>query len=121
MIRKQDVENRGDVPRRLQPLVVCLCGSTRFKDEFVEQNRLLTMDGKIVLAPGVFGHSGDPLTDADKERLDKLHLWKITKADSVLVINPGGYIGDSTRREINFAESIGKPISFTHNNPISGA
>ena len=95
--------------------VVCLCGSTRFRDEFTEANRRETMAGKIVLAPGVFGHSGDPLTDADKDRLDRLHFEKIDMADSVTVVNPGGYIGDSTRREIAYAESTGKPVVYTHN------
>ena len=95
--------------------VVCLCGSTRFRDEFTEANRRETMAGRIVVAPGVFAHSGDPLTDDDKRRLDALHLRKIDMADSVLVINPGGYIGDSTRREIDYAMRTGKPVGYTHN------
>jgi hypothetical protein len=81
------------------------------------------MAGKIVLAPGVFGHSGDPLTDEDKLRLDWLHLAKIDMADEVLVVNPGGYIGESTRREIEYAERTGKPVAYTHNTPpcVTGA
>lgn len=95
--------------------VVCLCGSTRFRDKFTEANRRETMAGRIVVAPGVFAHSGDPLTDEDKRRLDELHLRKIDMADSVLVVNPGGYIGDSTRREIAYAERTGKQVDYTHN------
>ena len=106
---------QGQEGEPAQPRVVCLCGSTRFRDEFTEANRRETMAGNIVLAPGVFAHSGDPLTDEDKRRLDELHLRKIDHADSVLVINPNGYIGDSTRREIEYARSKGKPVSFTHN------
>lgn len=105
---------------RVNPIVVCLCGSTRFRDEFTEANRHETMAGKIVLAPGVFGHSGDPLTDGDKARLDRLHFEKINMADEVLVINPGGYIGESTRREIQYAEAIRVPVIYTHNGKDEG-
>ena len=90
--------------------VVCLCGSTRFRAEIVEANRLLTLEGHIVLAPGVFGHDGDPITDDEKAKLDALHLRKIDMAEQVIVIAPGGYIGESTRREIAYAESTEKPV-----------
>jgi len=95
-------------------LVVCLCGSTRFRDEFTAANRRETMAGRIVVAPGVFAHSGDPLTEEDKERLDELHFRKIDMASRVLVVNPGGYIGESTRREIAYAETLGKMVLYTH-------
>jgi len=98
------------------PHVVCLCGSTRFRTEITEANRRATMEGSVVLAPGVFGHSGDPMTDDDKRRLDRLHLDKINMADEIRVVNPGGYIGESTRREIDYAMRIGKPIAYTHPN-----
>lgn len=94
--------------------IICICGSTRFRAEIAEANRLATMAGYIVLAPGVFGHSGDPLTPDDKVRLDALHFAKIDMADEVLVVNPRGYIGESCHREILYAESIGKPVSYTH-------
>ena len=94
--------------------IICICGSTRFKDEIMEANRLETMKGNIVLAPGVFGHSGDPLTDEDKKRLDELHFEKIRFSHEILVVNPNGYIGDSTRNEINYGESIGRRIRYTH-------
>lgn len=100
---------------RVNPIVVCLCGSTRFRDEFTDANRRETMAGRIVVAPGVFEHSGDPLTDENKHRLCELHFRKIDMADRVLVVNPGGYIGNSTRQEIAYAEAKGKPVSYTHN------
>ena len=102
----------------MNALVVCLCGSTRFRADIAEANRAATMAGKIVLAPGVFGHAGDPLTDEDKARLDRLHFEKIDMADEVLVVNPGGYIGESTRRELEYAERTGKPVSYTHNSVL---
>ena len=94
------------------PPIVCLCGSTRFRDEFARVNRDLTSEGFIVLAPGVFGHSGDPMTDKQKRLLDDLHRRKIDLADSVYIVNPGGYIGDSTRAEIAYATEREKPISY---------
>lgn len=100
-----------DTPAR--PHIVVLCGSTRFKAEFEDANRTLTLGGCIVLAPGVFGHADCiALTEADKSALDGLHLRKIDLADRVLVICPGGYIGDSTRNEIAYAGQVGKPISY---------
>ncbi|WP_047892949.1 hypothetical protein [Micromonospora sp. RV43] len=99
----------------LTPSVVVLCGSTRFKTHFEQANRALTLNGRIVLAPGVFGHAdGIEPTDQEKTLLDALHLRKIDLADEVLVVNPGGYIGDSTRNEIAYAQRAGKPISYLH-------
>ncbi|MEV0149067.1 MULTISPECIES: hypothetical protein [unclassified Nonomuraea] len=95
-----------------RPTIVALCGSTRFRDAFSAVNRNLTLDGVIVIAPGVFGHSGDPLTDDAKLRLDDLHKRKIDLADEVFVVNPGGYIGESTRSEVKYAEKLGKPVRY---------
>lgn len=94
-----------------RPEIVCLCGSMRFAEEIRAANRDLTFAGVIVLAPG---ESGEPVTDAHKIALDALHLRKIDLADRVLVVNPGGYIGESTRREIAYARAAGTPVSFTH-------
>jgi len=104
------------VPDR--PEIVCICGSTRFVDEMRAANRDLTFAGVIVVAPGVFlraeDHEADEsITSEQKAALDALHLRKIDLADRVLVVNPGGYIGESTSREIAYAQATGKPISFT--------
>ena len=101
-----------------RPEIVCICGSTRFLDEMAAANRDLTFAGVIVVAPGVFVRAGDHdadrlITDEQKTALDTLHLRKIDLANRVLVVNPGGYIGESTRREIAYAHAIGKPISYT--------
>jgi len=101
-------------PRERTPETICICGSTRFRAEITEANRSLTMQGYMVLAPGVFGHDGDPLTDEDKIALDELHFAKIDASDRVHIVNPGGYIGESTRREIDYALSIGKPVTYRH-------
>ena len=95
--------------------IVCLCGSTKFKDEFYKVARDLTLKGKIVVMPFVFGHSGDECTEEQKKELDALHFSKIDMADSVFVINVNGYIGESTQREIEYAQLIGKPIEYLEN------
>lgn len=96
---------------RHQPSIVTICGSTRFRAEIAEANRMLTLQGHIVLAPGVFGHDGDEMTDEQKAALDELHFRKIDLADQVYVVNPGGYIGESTRLEISYARRTGKAIT----------
>ena len=93
-----------------RPEIVCICGSTRFADEMRAANRDLTFAGVIVVAPG---EAGEVIGDEQKAALDALHLRKIDLADRVLIVNPGGYIGESTSREIAYAQASGKPISFT--------
>ncbi len=103
-----------------RPPIVVLCGSTRYWEQLAEANLYETAAGRIVLAPGCNLKQPHPLWDdpaqADrlKQVLGDLHLRKIDLADEVLVVNPGGYIGDSTRREIDYARSLGKPIRYTH-------
>jgi len=100
------------------PAIVCLCGSTRFMAAMVEVDRVLTMAGTIVVKPGVDMKTphpdwADPAdAEALKVRLDELHRRKIRLAEWVLVV--GGYIGSSTRAEIAYARSLGKPVDFTH-------
>lgn len=101
-----------------KPIVVCLVGSTRFGDEFEKQNWRLTLEGKIVLSIGVLKHApvehhlGEVLGQEVADFLDELHLRKIDLADEVLVLNVGGYIGESTTREINYAMIHGKIVTF---------
>ena len=94
--------------------VITLCGSTRFKEEFLEAQKRLTLEGNIVISVGLFGHSGDNevWTEGVKDMLDRQHLAKIDLADEIYVINVGCYIGDSTRREIAYAEFKGKSITY---------
>lgn len=96
------------------PEIVCLCGSTRFFKAFDEQNLRLTLEGKIVLSIGCNTKSdeGLSLTAEDKARLDDLHMRKIDLCDKVLVLNVGGYIGESTRHEIEYAMAHSKPVLY---------
>ena len=101
--------------------VITLCGSTRFKEQFIEAQKRLTLQGCIVISVGLFGHSGDTevwdnmdegeLTKI-KEMLDDMHKRKIDMADGIYVINVGNYIGDSTRSEIEYAKATGKTIEY---------
>ena len=101
--------------------VITLCGSTCFKNEFMEVQKRLTLEGNIVISVGLFGHSGDnevwenmdegTLTKT-KEMLDDMHKRKIDMADEIFVINVDSYIGSSTRSEIEYAQATGKPVCY---------
>ena len=94
--------------------VITLCGSTRFKEEFLEAQKRLTLAGNIVISVGLFGHSGDNevWSEGTKEMLDDMHKRKIDMADAVFVINIDGYIGESTQSEIKYAREHGKDVVF---------
>lgn len=101
--------------------IITLCGSTRFKDAFIEAQKQLTLEGNIVISVGLFGHSGDSevwenmdegTLTATKEMLDDMHKRKIDMADEIFVINVGGYIGESTRSEIEYAVIHGKTVKY---------
>lgn len=96
-----------------KPKVVCLCGSTRFDKAFKDAMREETLAGRIVLTVGLLGHhEGLDMNGPVKKMLDELHLRKIDLADEVLVLNVGGYIGESTGREVQYTKSLGKPIRY---------
>lgn len=101
------------------PEIVCLCGSTRFYEQWQEQNFRYTLDGHIVLSVGFYPHCADKahaahvgVTTEQKIALDELHKRKIDLADRVFVINVGGYIGESTKSEIEYAIAHGKPVTY---------
>lgn len=110
--------NFGGTGRR--PLIVCLCGSTRFYDAFQQASYDRTMAGEIVLSVGFYPHAtvehghgeGVGHDSEQKIALDELHKRKIDLADYVLILNTGGYIGESTRGEIEYAEKIGRPVRY---------
>jgi len=94
--------------------VITLCGSTKFKDEFIAEQKRLTLEGNIVISVGLFGHSGDDEVwqEETKPMLDDMHKRKIDLSDEIFVINVGGYIGSSTRSEIEHALKTGKAIKY---------
>ena len=97
-----------------RPEIIVLCGSTRFMEEYKKWNRELTLQHKIVLSVGrskvELSHLGNKDTIA--EGLDELHLRKIDLADRVFILNIGGYIGESTAKEIMYAMERGKPVEY---------
>jgi hypothetical protein len=97
-----------------KPIVVCLCGSTRFAATFREQNLKETLAGRIVLSIGCDFKSDQALCldSEDKKRLDQLHLHKIDLCDEVFILNVGGYMGESTKRELAYAQIQNKKIRF---------
>jgi hypothetical protein len=96
-----------------RPSIVCLCGSTKFQEAFAAANKRETLAGRIVLTVGYFGHQEEtPPTEEQKALLDRLHKAKIDLADEILVLNVGGYIGESTAGEIDHALIRGKRIRY---------
>ncbi len=94
--------------------VITLCGSTKFKDDFIREQKRLSLEGNIVISVGMFGHSGDDevWTEGIKEMLDDMHRRKIDMSDEIFVINKGGYIGSSTKSEIEYAIAHGKKVNY---------
>ena len=105
--------------------VITLCGSTKFKDEFLKAQKDLLLKGNIVISVGLFGHSGDSevwenmdegTITKTKEMLDDMHKRKIDMSDEIFVINVNGYIGDSTKSEIEYAIKTGKKVNYLEDN-----
>jgi hypothetical protein len=101
--------------------VITLCGSTKFKAEFERLNKELTLKGNVVISLGTYEHSGDSevwegMEDGTytktKLMLDEMHLQKIDMCDQIMVVNVGGYIGESTANEIEYAKLLGKDILY---------
>lgn len=103
-----------------KPRIVCLCGSTRFSEAFQQANLTETLAGRIVLTIGcdmrsdavLFRDKSTEQLAGIKAKLDELHLRKIDLADEILVLNVGGYVGESTQREIGYAMATGKQIRW---------
>lgn len=102
-----------EMKARFTAPIVCICGSTRFKQTWIAENARLTSEGYIVLAVGLWGHHERVFPSPEqKAKLDGLHKRKIDLCDWVWVLDVGGYIGDSTRSEIEYAERLGKPVRY---------
>ena len=97
----------------MKPKIICLCGSTKFKNAFEKAIFEESCNGNIVLSVCCFAHADNlQLTQQQKENFDKLHFSKIELADEILVLNVNGYVGESTRNEINYATSLNKKIRY---------
>lgn len=96
--------------------VITLCGSTRFKDEFLQVQKQLTLEGNIVISVGFFEHADSEfeniITPEIKIMFDDMHKRKIDMSDEIYVINKNGYIGESTKSEIGYAIKTGKRVNY---------
>ena len=93
--------------------IITLCGSIKFKDEFLKVQEKLTLEGNIVFIPNFFNNiKKEEITKELKKMLDEMHKQKIDMSDEIYIINVGGYIGDSTKSEIEYAKSKGKKVSY---------
>lgn len=109
----QNKENQQQRFDRKYP-VITLCGSSKFKEEFIEAEKQLTLKGNIVISVGLFGHSGDDIVWAgnNKQIQDDMHNEKIRMSDKIFVINKNNYIGESTRNQIEYAKALGKEVLY---------
>jgi len=99
--------------KRFGSTIICMCGSTRFKQTWIQENARLTGLGFIVLSVGLWGHHERKYPDEEtKKKLDELHFRKIDLCDWVWVLDVDGYIGESTQNEINYAKSVGRPVFY---------
>jgi len=128
LVELQRIGNGDREDEQRQPAIVCLCGSTRFSEAFREANFRETLAGRVVLTIGcdtrtdgdLFGQLPEAEMDRIKASLDELHLRKIDLADEVLILNVGGYIGRSTRRELEYALKQGKRVRYLEDTAPNG-
>lgn len=93
--------------------IITLCGSIKFKEMFLKIQESLTLNGNIVLTPNFFNNIKKEEISLDtKKMLDEMHRQKIDMSDEIYVINLDGYIGESTKSEIEYAKANGKKISY---------
>ncbi|WP_419887209.1 DUF4406 domain-containing protein [Neobacillus niacini] len=100
--------------------VITLCGSTKFKEQFEAANAYLTLQGNVVISVGFFEQSeGISITKEHEALFEIIHLQKIDMADEIFVIDVDGYIGSSTRKEIEYANNCGKKVSYFSESKLS--
>lgn len=93
--------------------IITVCGSLKFIDEMIEITEKMELQGNCMLAP-IYptNPDKDAYTDEEAEILDKMHKEKIRLSDAILVVNVNGYIGVSTKSEIEYAKSLNKEIIY---------
>ena len=96
--------------------IITLCGSIRFKEEFLKVQERLTLEGNIVFTPNFFYNFKGEMSIEMKRMLDEMHRQKIDLSDEIYVINVNGYIGESTKSEIEYAISNGKKVKYLEEN-----
>ena len=111
--KKEEEESKKEWRKLKKYIIITLCGSINFKDEFLKVQEKLVLEGNIVFTPNFFDNiKKEEISLETKEMLDKMHKQKIDMSDEIYVINQGGYIGESTKLEIEYAKSKGKKITY---------
>lgn len=111
--KREEQESKKEWRKLKKYNIITLCGSIKFKDEFLKVQEKLVLEKNIVFTPNFFSNiSKEEISLETKKMLDKMHKQKIDMSDEIYVINPGGYIGESTRSEIEYAKSKGKKITY---------
>ncbi|MNV60549.1 hypothetical protein D3C71_1530150 [compost metagenome] len=101
---------------KIKPNVITLCGSTKFKQQFSEVMKDLTLKGNIVLTLGFFEQSENiKLTNEQFKLFEEVHYYKIDMSDEIYVVNVNGYIGESTKKEIEYAIEHNKKVTYLEN------
>ena len=111
--KKEEEESKKEWRKLKKYNIITLCGSINFRDEFLKVQEKLVLEGNIVFTPNFFDNiKKEEISLETKEMLDKMHKQKIDMSDEIYVINQGGYIGESTKLEIEYAKSKGKKITY---------
>jgi len=101
---------------KIQDDVITLCGSIRFKDDFMREGERLTKLGYVVLMPSIWHYLSDSNLDEAETELKALltviHFKKILMSNTIHVINKRGYIGNQTAVEIVYASAFGLKITY---------
>lgn len=91
--------------------IITICGSFKYIDEMKKISEKLCLEGNCVLSP-MYPISNKKYSDEDKIILGKMHLERIKISDAILVVDINSYIGDATKKEIEFAKRLGKEIIY---------
>lgn len=93
--------------------VITVCGSYKFKREMVEVTEMMTLKGNCMIMPNDLTKTGkDAYTEEEIAMIDKMHKEKIKISDAILVVDVNGYVGSSTKSEIDYAKSLNKEIIY---------
>lgn len=92
--------------------IVTLCGSLKFQKEMMEVAEKMARKGFCVLTPVFPVLENDPITEEQLQKMKVAHFKRIELSDAILVVNINHYIGNSTNREIEYAQKLGKEIRY---------
>ena len=95
-------------------MTITICGSMRYIPEMLMEYCRLSLEGHLVYLPVIRtnANEGSKISNALKEQLQQLHFKKIRLSDFIFVVNPGGYIGEGTLAEIEYAKRCKIPVKY---------